>query len=106
MNKTREFLRLSFIEGFFYALMVSTSESFALFYSVKLGLGHLQLAVITTMPLLFAAIAQWIIPRKVGGKSLPWGILMGMFVQLLGLLGLLYSSYSTFGSMNSLTYSK
>ncbi len=86
---------MSYIEGAFYALMVGTAETFALFYAVKSQLTTSQIAMLSTLPILLGALAQWIVPNRIPNTSLKNAMLGFMGVQILGLCGLLYSFHTT-----------
>lgn len=83
-----KFVLLSYLEGMFYALMVASSESFALFISIKNGLSPFQIATVSTLPLLAGACTQWLVPKWINDHNVRPAILVSMFIQLLGIGGL------------------
>jgi len=89
MNK---FKLLTYIDGLFFALMVSTAESYALFYHTKNGLGGMELALISTFPIFFAAISQVLIPKFVTNKNISFALLLAMGMQVISLLGIFLST--------------
>jgi hypothetical protein len=89
-HSSARFLLWSYLEAFFYALMVGTAESFALFVSVKKGLSPMETAAVSTFPLLMGAFSQWVLPRILSEKTSRFGILGGMALQLVGILGLFW----------------
>lgn len=84
----RRFVLLSYFEGFLYALMVASSESFALYIAVLRGLSSIEIAMASTLPLLIGAVAQWFIPRRLKDHSLRSAIIIAMLVQSFGIAGL------------------
>ena len=82
-------LRWTYIDGVFFAVMVATAESFALFYFARQGISATELAVLSTVPILAAAVLQLIVPRLVSRAHLGAGIVAMMGLQLLGLGGLI-----------------
>ncbi|HAZ12252.1 MAG: hypothetical protein A2X86_03355 [Bdellovibrionales bacterium GWA2_49_15] len=54
--------RLTYFEAFFFAIMVATTESYALYYFTKNGLSHNQIAILASFPLLVGACAQMAVP--------------------------------------------
>ncbi len=89
----RRTLRLSIVEGLFYAVMVGTSETFVMFYAVKQGLNEREIGIVATAPVLLGAIANWVFPMIVREKFLKPAILSAISIQILGLLGLFGSVY-------------
>ncbi|MBI2603359.1 MAG: hypothetical protein HYW48_09920 [Deltaproteobacteria bacterium] len=81
---------LSYWEAFFYALMVASSESFALYLAVKYGLSSVQISLVSTVPLLLGAACQWAIPWLLKNEQVRHGIVVAMSTQVLGMGGLLY----------------
>lgn|GEM_PF-698804 len=83
--------RLTYLEGSFFALMVATTESYALFYFTKNGLSPQHLASLATVPILFGAFAQ--MGLTYAARKIPLGIsmLLAIVVQLIGISGILYS---------------
>ncbi len=47
----RDKVRLSYAETVVFALMVSSSECFALYFAVKQGLAPIQIALLATLPI-------------------------------------------------------
>jgi len=84
----KQTLRRTQWEGLFFALMVATTESYALFYFTGKGLADWQIGLVATVPLLFASILQLFIPRLIKSHQLEKGILLFIFLQLLGLVGI------------------
>jgi predicted MFS family arabinose efflux permease len=85
-------LRWTYVDGVFFALMVATAESFALYFFARQGISKTDLAVLSTVPVLLAAVAQLLIPRLVPRARLGSGIAAMMLLQLLGLLALIYAA--------------
>jgi hypothetical protein len=93
----RNLLRLTYGEGLFFALMVASSESYALYYFTKKGLGPLEIALMSTLPLLFGAFTQYIIPKLLNDKQIGYGVLACIVAQVLG-IGLLIECSRQFSS--------
>lgn len=55
-------LRLSILDGLFYAVMVGVCESYLGAFAVALGHGSTAIALLVTLPLLFGAISQLYAP--------------------------------------------
>ncbi|MDB5038042.1 MAG: hypothetical protein JWQ35_1570 [Bacteriovoracaceae bacterium] len=87
----RKILGLSQLEGGFNALMIGCAETFALYYAVKRGLSKQDFALISTLPIVFGALANWAIPRLVESRYLKRSLLAVVFIQILGVLGLYFS---------------
>jgi hypothetical protein len=83
----------TYFEAIFFALMVATSESYALFYFTKQGLGHFQVALMSTIPLLMGASFQFIVPKILKDRYVAYGILASIFTQIIGLGLLVYCAY-------------
>lgn len=92
LNINRYFYLLTFLEGVFFATMVASSESYALYYFTKKGLSDLEVAILSNFPLLCAAFTQLILPRIIRDSKLSLGIIIAYFIQILGLAGLCYSA--------------
>jgi drug/metabolite transporter (DMT)-like permease len=84
------FGRLSIIEGFFFALTVASSEAYGLYYYAKNDTSPLRIGLLTTLPLLFSAIGQLTIPKRITHERLRPAIIVLMLIQLVG-LGLILS---------------
>jgi hypothetical protein len=89
-SERRRTLLLTYWDGAFTALMIGFSESFAIVWGVKMGLSLVQIGVLSTLPILIGAFAQWIIPPLISNKNLKVGIQLAHLVQITG-LGLLLS---------------
>ncbi|GAB4013879.1 MAG: hypothetical protein Fur0010_11190 [Bdellovibrio sp.] len=89
MKKT---LRWTQLEGMFFALMVASSESYALYYFTSNGMLDWQVAIASTLPLLFASTLQLFVPRFIKQKHLERGIVFFIGLQLLGLIGIYLST--------------
>ncbi|MBP9682996.1 MAG: hypothetical protein KBD76_16465, partial [Bacteriovorax sp.] len=87
----KQTVKLSHFEGGLYALMVASTESFLFYYAVKQNVSSMQLALLTTLPLLLGALAQVIIPKFVSEKHLGSSVVWTMFLQVIGVLGILYT---------------
>lgn len=85
-------LRWTYVDGVFFAIMVATAESFALFFFARQGVSATQLAVLSTVPVLVAALFQLAVPRFVSRARLGHGIVVMMALQMLGLFGLIASA--------------
>ncbi len=83
-------LNKTYIEAFFFALMVATSESYALLYFTRQGLGPLEVALMSTLPLLLGAFSQIWIPKILPERALGTGVLASIFTQIVGLGFLVY----------------
>lgn len=94
-------LRWTYLEGLFFALMVASSESYALLHFTRQGLGPLQVAMMSTLPLLVSALTQYIIPRLLSEKLIAPGLLASFVVQILGLI-LMIDSAREFTSFTEL----
>lgn len=92
MNKKSlgSFYFLTYLDGFLFALMVATTESYALFYLAKMGVTGIQLGVISTVPILVAALSQLLIPRIVPGRHIGTALLISFVVQIAGLWGIFH----------------
>lgn len=75
-------------------MMVGTAETFALFYAVKQHLNTSQIAIVSTLPILLGALAQWLVPSVVRSHQLKKTMLTFMGLQIAGLGGLFYSFQS------------
>lgn len=89
MKKTLQWTQL---EGMFFALMVASSESYALYYFTGNGLLDWQIALISTFPLLLASVLQLFVPRIIKQSQIEKGILFFIALQLLGLAGIYLST--------------
>ncbi len=83
----RKALALLVVEGCFYALMVGTAETFALYFSIQRGLDASQIAVISTLPILLGAVGQWLIPCRVPGDKLKLAMQGCLLLQISALFG-------------------
>jgi MFS family permease len=90
----RSTLKFSQIEGSFAAMMIGSSETFAFYYAVKRDVTQEELALISTVPVLLGAIANWIVPYFTKHRFLKSGVMACVFIQILGLIGLFTSIYS------------
>lgn len=86
---SKKVLKLTYLEGLFYALMVSSTETYAIYYFTKKGISGTELALLTTLPILLGAIGQLIIPRLVK-KNVGSFLLLTHLVQFLGLGLIIY----------------
>ena len=87
------FYYLTYLDGIFVALTVASSESYALYYYSKVGLGSLEIGILSTLPILIAALTQLLIPRWANTRiRLNQGLIASIVVQILGLVGIFYSS--------------
>lgn len=87
----RQTLRFSQIEGAMWSLMVGSFETFVMYYVVKRGVSNHELAVLTTVPVLLGAIANWIVPLLTPTRFLKLGIVVTCIVQILGIVGIIVS---------------
>ena len=87
----RKTLGFSQLEAGLYALMVGCSETFALYYAVKRGIAQQDFAVISSVPILLGAIANWLIPQFVPTRFVKHALLLTVFTQICGLAGLFHS---------------
>lgn len=87
----KQTVKLSHFEGGLYALMVASTESFLFYYAVKQNVTSLQLALLSTLPLLIGAISQTLIPKIVSEIHLGASVAWTMFIQIIGVLGILYT---------------
>jgi hypothetical protein len=94
MSHRRKNLRLTYVDGFFYAIMVGTAESFAIFYGLQRGLNIEEIAIVSTFPILIGALSQWIIPFFIANHQLKSGIILSVALQLFGLIGFLYLPFA------------
>ena len=96
----RKALSMLVTDGCLYACMVGTAETFALFFAVKRGLDAGQIAVISTLPILIGALAQWLVPCRIKGDLLKSTIQHCQWLQVVALMGFIFSfsldSLSTF----------
>lgn len=88
----RLFRHLTYIDGFFFALMVSSTESYALYFHAKNGLNGMELGFLATFPVLCASFSQLLLPRIVSNKNLGKALLIALFIQLLSLVGIVYTA--------------
>ena len=65
--------------------MVAIAESFALYFAVRRGLSPSQVAIVTTVPLFFGALVNWIFPMLIRTSWLKRAILLCFLVQIAGL---------------------
>jgi len=91
-NRRRHTLRFSYFEGSFYAVMVALAESFALFYAVKKGLTPTQVGLISTVPMMFGALGNWLVPQIVSDRWLKTGVVSTVVVQIFGVILLVVST--------------
>lgn len=87
-ERQRKFAQWTYVEGFFFALMVASSESYALLYLTRRGIDAIDLALVTTLPVLLASLSQLYFPKWFSQKTLGRGMLIAITIQLLGLIGL------------------
>ncbi len=87
------FTRLSFLEGLFFAFTVASSEAYGLYFYAKNDTSPLRIGLLTTLPLLFSAIGQLIIPKRVTYERLRPTIIILIFIQLVGLGFILSCAY-------------
>lgn len=95
--RSKKLLAISYWEAFFYALMVASSESFALYLAVKYGLSSLEISIVSTVPLLLGATCQWAIPCLLKNEQVRHGIVVAMLTQVIGIFGLLTYAYGDHG---------
>lgn len=86
---SKSILKFTYLEGLFYALMVSSTETYALYYFTKKGISGVELALLSTLPILLGAVGQLIIPRLVN-RAVGQFLLVAQFVQLVGLALIIY----------------
>jgi len=86
---------LVIFEGILFALMVSTTESYALYYFTKKGLSGDELALISTCPLFLASVAQLFIPRFISNRRIGLGLLLAIVSQIFGIALLIYAHSQT-----------
>ncbi len=89
----KQTVKMSHIEGGFYALMVASAENFLFYFAVKHQVNSFQLALLSTLPLFMGAISQLIIPRFVNESQVGMSVVLTMLIQLLGLFGLSYIAF-------------
>lgn len=94
----RKRIQLSHLETLAFGLFVSSTECFALFFSVKEGANPTQVALITMLPLVMGALAQFLAPRLVSDQNLNRSVIVFQLLQALGILGLVISWWH--GRMN------
>lgn len=87
----RRTLVLTYFEGSLFAVMVAAAEYFALYFAVLRGVNPLQVALLSTLPLFFGAIANIVVPQFVSQRALKPSILILVFTQIIGLALLLVS---------------
>ncbi|MBI2520682.1 MAG: MFS transporter [Bdellovibrio sp.] len=82
--------RLTYFEAIFFAIMVATTESYALYYFTKNGLSHTEIAVLASFPLLVGATAQLAVPWLT--KRWPVGVTLicAILVQSIGIALILH----------------
>jgi MFS family permease len=81
----RSILRWTYVEGVFFALMVASSEAYALLHFTRQGLNSLEIALMSTLPLLFGAITQFLVPRLLSDRSVGPGVVLCILIQILGI---------------------
>lgn len=91
MVNFKQTVKLSHLEGGLYALMVASTESFLFYYAVKKNVNSLQLALLSSLPLLMGALAQIVVPKIVSEAHLAQSVVWTMLVQIFGVLGILYT---------------
>ncbi len=87
----RKVLGWSHFEGGLWAAMVGCSETFAVYHAVKKGLTSSEVALITTLPILVGALANWITPGLIKQKFIKHALLAAVGIQILGILGCVLS---------------
>lgn len=85
-ERARRIIKLSYLEGAFYAAMVGCSETFALFYATKAGLSLSEIGLLSSFPILLGSIFQWITPRIKPTKYQHRRTLVFYGIQVVGLL--------------------
>jgi MFS family permease len=91
VSERRKIFALSQLEGALNAAMVGGCEIFSLYYAVRKGIAKQDLAIISTMPMLLGALANWIIPQRVSSNKIKTVLLCAVFTQLIGVAGLFFS---------------
>lgn len=94
LSARRSALKSSYLEGALYSLVIATAESFALVFAVSRGFHTYQVGLLTTLPLLLAAMVNLVLPRFVDQSRLKHWLLGLVSFQVGGLLLLLVSSLS------------
>lgn len=97
---------MAIIEGCFYAVMVGTAETFALFFAVKRNVDIERFAWLSTLPILVGSCAQWLVPGRIPARYLRRGIASCLAAQVVALAGLAWSftgGFSFAGTLASLT---
>lgn len=100
----KQTVKFSHFEGALFALMVASTENFLNYYAIKQNITSFQLALLTTIPLLFGALAQISIPKMISEKKLAKGIVWTMLIQIIGVVGILYTVYEKFSYLSLLIY--
>jgi hypothetical protein len=90
----RNLLRGSYWEGALYAIMVGSTESFALYFALKSGISYSDLGLLSTLPIVFGSICQWVIPQFVRDNNARFLKLFCYGIQVLGILALIQATRS------------
>lgn len=88
----RTFKYLTFVDGLFFALMVSSTESYALYYHAQKGLDGIELGLVATFPILAASLTQLILPRLVPNDKLGIGLIITLLIQFISVFGIIITT--------------
>lgn len=86
-------LKQSYIEGAFFALMVGSTEAFALVYGTKIGLSNFAFGILATFPILLGAMVTWLLPALTSFTQLKRNLVWSVLLQLIGILCMAGSTF-------------
>ncbi|AZZ36593.1 hypothetical protein CIK05_07255 [Bdellovibrio sp. qaytius] len=81
-------LWFSYVEALLTSLVVGFAESYFAAFSLHVGCTPLQSGLLVSVPLIFAALLQFVIQTKVKKVGLSYFVKRALFIQSLALLGL------------------
>ncbi|MEK6626713.1 MAG: MFS transporter, partial [Bdellovibrionota bacterium] len=79
-----------YFEAIFFAIMVATTESYALYYFTKNGLNHTEIAILASFPLLVGACAQLAVPWLTKRWPVGLTLICAIAVQSIGIALILH----------------
>lgn len=87
--------KLSYLDGWFFSIMVATSESYFLYYLGKKGITGLKLGLLSTFPIFLASISLLVFPKIHFFKKNDHSLIISQLIQAFGLfLILIFTKYN------------
>ncbi len=93
-KRLRKIIRGSYWEGGLYAIMVGTTESFALYFALKSGISYTELGLLSTLPIVLGSLSQWLIPFLVKENTERFWKLLCYGIQVVGVALLIVATQS------------